>query len=107
MLVSTGCTGPMSSRKDARWQKTVQGRQPYHGMNELVASNHSKRSFSCGAARARTNTDISEVDIIDVLSVASRAEVKQWYEENDEDIQNGLFWRQAFDVRTYELSVCS
>jgi hypothetical protein len=23
-------------------KKTVQGRQPYHGMNELIASNHSK-----------------------------------------------------------------
>jgi hypothetical protein len=62
-------------------------------MNEFVASNYSKRSFGCGVARARTNIDISEVGIIDVLSVASRAEVKQWYEENDEDIQHGLFWR--------------
>jgi hypothetical protein len=67
-------------------KKIVQGRQPYYGMNELVVSNHSKRSFGCGVASARTNTDISEVDIIDVLSVASRVEVKQWYEENDEDI---------------------
>lgn len=24
-------------------KKTVQGRQPYHGQNELIASNHSKR----------------------------------------------------------------
>jgi hypothetical protein len=47
------------------------------------------------------------VDIINVVSVTSQAQVKQWYEENDEEIQNALYWRQAFDVRTYELSVCS
>ena len=40
------------------------------------------------------------------MSVTSQAQVKQWYEENDEEIQNALYWRQAFDVRTYELSVC-
>ncbi|KAK4105381.1 hypothetical protein N658DRAFT_416262 [Parathielavia hyrcaniae] len=72
-------------------KKVIQGRQPYHGLNELVASNH--------------------MDIINVVSVTSQAQVKQWYEENDEEIQNALYWRQAFDVRTYELStvelVCS
>ncbi|KAM7206598.1 hypothetical protein V8F33_000241 [Rhypophila sp. PSN 637] len=72
-------------------KRTVQGRQPYHGANELIASNH--------------------MDIINVVSVTSPATVKQWYEENDEEIQNALYWRQAFDVRTYELStvelVCS
>ncbi|KAK4140301.1 uncharacterized protein C8A04DRAFT_32181 [Dichotomopilus funicola] len=72
-------------------KKTIQGRQPYHGLNELIASNH--------------------MDIINVVSVTSQAQVKQWYEENDEEIQNALYWRQAFDVRTYELSsvelVCS
>ena len=46
------------------------------------------------------------MDIINVVSVTSQAQVKQWYEENDEEIQS-LYWRQAFDVRTYELSVCS
>ena len=46
------------------------------------------------------------MDIINVVSVTSQAQVKQWYEENDEEIQNALYWRQAFDVRTYELSVC-
>ena len=74
-------------------KKMVHGRQPYHGMNELVASHYSKRSRGCGAASARPNTDIGEVDIIDVLGVASRVQVKQWYEENDEDIQHGLFRR--------------
>lgn len=72
-------------------KKIVQGRQPYHGANELIASNH--------------------MDIINVVSVTSQAQVKQWYEENDDEIQQALYWRQAFDVRTYELStvelVCS
>ncbi|KAK0733934.1 hypothetical protein B0T26DRAFT_631645 [Lasiosphaeria miniovina] len=72
-------------------KKSVSGRQPYHGINELIASNH--------------------MDIINVVSVTSPAVVKQWYEENDDEIQNALYWRQAFDVRTYELStvelVCS
>ncbi|KAH8882120.1 hypothetical protein GQ53DRAFT_666360 [Thozetella sp. PMI_491] len=72
-------------------KKMVQSRQPYHGLNELIASNH--------------------MDIINVVSVTSGAQVKQWYEENDEEIQHALYWRQAFDVRTYELSsvepVCS
>ncbi|KAK3996422.1 hypothetical protein QBC44DRAFT_231900 [Cladorrhinum sp. PSN332] len=65
-------------------RRQIQSRQPYHGMNELIASNH--------------------MDIINVVSVTSQATVKQWYEENDEEIQNALYWRQAFDVRTYELS---
>ncbi|KAK3905262.1 hypothetical protein C8A05DRAFT_30902 [Staphylotrichum tortipilum] len=72
-------------------KKSIQGRQPYHGINELVASNH--------------------MDIINVVSVTAQAQVKQWFEENDEEIQNAMYWRQAFDVRTYELSsvelVCS
>jgi len=45
------------------------------------------------------------VDIINVVSVTSQAQVKQWYEENDDEIQQALYWRQAFDIRTYELSV--
>ncbi|KAK5658748.1 hypothetical protein OQA88_1557 [Cercophora sp. LCS_1] len=72
-------------------KKIVSGRQPYHGANELIASNH--------------------MDIINVVSVTSQAQVKQWFEENDDEIQQALYWRQAFDVRTYELStvelVCS
>jgi len=31
-------------------KKAVRGRQPYHGMNELVASNHSKQPRGYGAA---------------------------------------------------------
>lgn len=46
------------------------------------------------------------MDIINVVSVTSQATVKQWFEENDDEIQTTLYWRQAFDVRAYELSVC-
>ncbi|KAH6632474.1 hypothetical protein F5144DRAFT_252554 [Chaetomium tenue] len=45
-------------------RKTIQGRQHYHGINELIASNH--------------------MDIINVMSVASQARVKQWDGKNDE-----------------------
>lgn len=65
-------------------KKMIQGRQPYHGVNELVASNH--------------------MDIINVVSVTSAAQVNQMFEENDDDVHNTLYWRQAIDVRTFELS---
>ncbi|KAK1754098.1 hypothetical protein QBC47DRAFT_35112 [Echria macrotheca] len=72
-------------------KKIVQGRQSYHGTNELIASNH--------------------MDIINAVSVTAQATVRQWYEENDDEVQQALYWRKAFDVRTYELStvklVCS
>ena len=47
-----------------------------------------------------------------MLSVTSEAQMAQWHEENDEEIQqlqlkHGLYWRQAFDMRTFELSVRS
>ncbi|KAK2005689.1 hypothetical protein LZ32DRAFT_611878 [Colletotrichum eremochloae] len=60
------------------------GRQSYHGRNELVASNH--------------------MDIINVASVTSRADVQQWEEADDEDVQEALYWRQALDCRTSQLS---
>lgn len=65
-------------------KKTIQGRQPYHGVNELVASNH--------------------MDIINVVSVTSQAQVNQMFEENDDDVHHTLYWRQAIDIRTFELS---
>ncbi|KAK4096511.1 hypothetical protein N658DRAFT_553648 [Parathielavia hyrcaniae] len=65
-------------------RKAIQGRQHYHGMNELIASNY--------------------MATINALSVASQAQVKQWDEKNDEEIQDTLYWRQAFDITTYELS---
>ncbi|GJN72996.1 ebs-bah-phd domain-containing protein [Purpureocillium lilacinum] len=65
-------------------KKVVSGRQPYHGQNELIASNH--------------------MDVINVVSVAMRAEVNQWVEADDDQIQESLYWRQAFDCRTSQLS---
>ncbi|EGU77768.1 hypothetical protein FOPG_19158 [Fusarium oxysporum f. sp. conglutinans race 2 54008] len=65
-------------------KKTVQGRQPYHGANELIASNH--------------------MDIINVVSVTGPVTVKQWIESDDEEIQDALYWRQAYDCRNSQLS---
>lgn len=65
-------------------KKSVSGRQPYHGQNELIASNH--------------------MDIINVVSVTQQATVNQVTDENDDQIQSALYWRQAIDVRNLELS---
>jgi hypothetical protein len=46
------------------------------------------------------------VDIINVVSVTGQGTVTHWLEENDEEILNNLYWRQALDVRNFELSVC-
>ncbi|ETS87809.1 hypothetical protein PFICI_01637 [Pestalotiopsis fici W106-1] len=64
--------------------KHVKGRQPYHGLHELIASNH--------------------MDIINVVSVTAPATVQQWDEGNEDEVQPALYWRQALDVRTMELS---
>lgn len=47
------------------------------------------------------------MDIINVVSVVMGVNVKQWIESNDDDIQESLYWRQAFNCRTSELSVCN
>ncbi|KAI0147584.1 hypothetical protein GGR57DRAFT_247491 [Xylariaceae sp. FL1272] len=65
-------------------KRSISGRQPYHGQNELIASNH--------------------MDVINVVSVTAQATVNQWDETNEEDQQQALYWRQAFDVRSMELS---
>ncbi len=49
----------------------------------------------------------SAVDIINVVSVTSLATVDQMIEDNDDEQQNALYWRQALDIRTKELSVRS
>ncbi|KAF3360274.1 hypothetical protein VdG1_01234 [Verticillium dahliae VDG1] len=75
---------PVQTKDDGKFVARA-GRQPYHGVNELIASNH--------------------MDVINVVSVTAEAKVKQWFEENDDEIQDGLYWRQALDVRTLSLSV--
>lgn len=63
------------------------GRRGYHGKDELLASNH--------------------LDVCNVQSFAGEAPVAQWDEGDDEnDVQTGLYWRQTYDCRTGELSVC-
>jgi hypothetical protein len=46
------------------------------------------------------------VDIINVVSVTGPVTVNQWIESDDEEITDELYWRQAYDCRTSELSVC-
>ncbi|GAO15947.1 hypothetical protein UVI_02039680 [Ustilaginoidea virens] len=65
-------------------KKSISGRQPYHGNNELIASNH--------------------MDVINVVSVAMKATVHQWIESDDEEVQDALYWRQAFNCRTSQIS---
>ncbi|GAP91657.2 putative ebs-bah-phd domain-containing protein [Rosellinia necatrix] len=83
-------------------KKTIQGRQSYHGQNELIASNHSR----CGSLimPLRTGTNRLAVDVINVVSVTAQATVNQWDEANEDEVQKALYWRQAFDVRNMELS---
>lgn len=45
------------------------------------------------------------MDIINVVSVTQQATVNQVTDENDDQVQSALYWRQALDVRTFELSV--
>jgi hypothetical protein len=45
------------------------------------------------------------VDVINVVSVTAQATVNQWDETNEDEVQQALYWRQAFDVRSMELSV--
>jgi hypothetical protein len=47
------------------------------------------------------------VDIINVVSVTAPANVNHWIEENDDEIQEGLYWRQALHYPSLELSVRS
>ncbi|KAG5999298.1 hypothetical protein E4U43_002159 [Claviceps pusilla] len=65
-------------------KKVIAGRQPYHGQNELIASNH--------------------MDVINVVSVAMKATVHQWIESDDDEVQDALYWRQAFNCRTSQVS---
>ncbi len=82
----------------------VKGRQSYHGTNELIASNHSERRVSLLLPRLSVLSDDILVDIINVVSVTHDAIVNQMLEDTD-DIQNAMYWRQALDTRTMELSV--
>ncbi|KAL7940359.1 hypothetical protein V8C42DRAFT_349552 [Trichoderma barbatum] len=49
-------------------------------------------------------TLLKVVDIINVVSVVGAVNVRQWIESNSGGIQESLYWRQAFNCRTSELS---
>ncbi|KAK4565531.1 hypothetical protein LTR86_004148 [Recurvomyces mirabilis] len=56
------------------------GRKDYHGLNELIPTNH--------------------MDIIDAMTVNGRLELYHWAEEDDESAMPGIgehFWRQTYD----------
>lgn len=63
------------------------GAQPYHGKNELIASNH--------------------MEIIDAMTVAGKANVQHWLENDEDDNPPDLFWRQTYDFFTKKTSVGS
>ncbi|KAH6873609.1 hypothetical protein B0T10DRAFT_234709 [Thelonectria olida] len=65
-------------------KKRIQGRQPYHGRNELIASNH--------------------MDIINVVSIIEPATVGQWIESDDDETMDELYWRQTFNYLDSQLS---
>ncbi|KAF2176026.1 hypothetical protein K469DRAFT_38699 [Zopfia rhizophila CBS 207.26] len=56
------------------------GRQPYHGQNEVIASN--------------------DIQIINAMSVQAKANVKRWVEQDENGILDSdqLFWRQTLHV---------
>jgi hypothetical protein len=45
------------------------------------------------------------VDVINVVSVTQPANVNHWIETDDDEVQDALYWRQAFDCRNSQLSV--
>jgi len=65
---------------------STSGQRKYHGSHELIASNY--------------------MEVLDVLSFAGKAEVYHW-EEEDDNLQHKLYWRQTFCRETQELSVSS
>ncbi|KAF1989591.1 hypothetical protein K402DRAFT_258286 [Aulographum hederae CBS 113979] len=61
------------------------GRQPYHGTNELLASN--------------------EMCVIDAMTVNQRISTTHWDENDDsQDIPADLFWRQEYNFDTKKIS---
>ncbi|KID81927.1 ebs-bah-phd domain-containing protein [Metarhizium guizhouense ARSEF 977] len=74
-------------RKALHGDSLVRGSN-FHFQNELVASNH--------------------MDIINVVSIVEKATVHHHCEEqNGHKAQNMLFWRQAYDYLTSEISLRS
>ncbi|KAG5989340.1 hypothetical protein E4U52_005649 [Claviceps spartinae] len=85
-------------------RKTIAGRQPYHGQNELLASNHSKTLVEILPPSGQASCKFWLVDVINVVSVAMKATVHHWIESDDDEVQDALYWRQAFNCRTSQVS---
>ena len=66
-------------------EELPEGRQPYHGQKELIASNH--------------------MDIIDAMTVSGRAHVKHWMELDEDEELPELYWRQKYDYPSHTLMV--
>ncbi|KAH0566161.1 hypothetical protein GP486_000443 [Trichoglossum hirsutum] len=60
------------------------GRRYYHGMKELVASNH--------------------MEIIQATTVAGHASIRRWKENNSSEELDGFFWRQRLNIITKKLT---
>ncbi|KAH0535917.1 hypothetical protein FGG08_007176 [Glutinoglossum americanum] len=60
------------------------GRKYYHGSKELIASNH--------------------MEIIHATTVAGRASISRWQENDGSEELDGFFWRQRLDVMTKKLT---
>lgn len=45
------------------------------------------------------------MDVINVVSIVAEAQVRQWIESHDDEVHDALYWRQAFNLATLELSV--
>ena len=64
------------------------GPKPYHGRNELIATN--------------------DMAIIDAMSINGALDVKHWDEYADDDAmieEDQYFWRQTYDIHSKTLSV--
>lgn len=71
-----------------RPEHTPSGRQPYHGENELIASNH--------------------MEIVDALTFVGRANVVHWVQEDGVQAPaptEGMYWRQKYDFLSGKISV--
>ncbi len=75
---------PPPSVKAADQVNKDSGKRTYHGSHELIASNY--------------------MEVLDVLSFAGKADVPQWFEEDD-NLQSKLYWRQTYNRTTQALSV--
>ena len=85
-----------------RPEELPNGRQRYHGKHELIASNLSELTLGVAEMRKLTRA----VDIIYTISVTEHAKVEPWTASGDDGKLKDFYWRQGFDARTSELSVC-